>query len=194
MIDRLRPLDGNRLAGLERRNVDRSCARALTARAILQLNLIVRSSFRRIQFDVSVRDARNEVDENQNQNRTEPSLHPLTISRCCNSLPFPHRRARTRARRSNRSPAFVGRQIAATATQPIYASMLHGSVLDEDSGPVASYRMLVQSIVWAAGNFLAGPLVDLDGGRFRVLLGASATLMSLAAILGAISYPKAVVS
>lgn len=88
-------------------------------------------------------------------------------------------------------PAAVARQGLVSLALPLFASFLHTSVRDEDSGPIASYRMLIQSAAWALANFLAGALIDLDGGHFRVVMLASSAAYGAAALVGLAVYPRA---
>lgn len=87
--------------------------------------------------------------------------------------------------------AFVLRQAVMNMSAPLYASLLHSSVVPEDSGPVASYRMLAQSVAWAGASFLAGPLLAADRGDFRFVLVATMVAYVLAVALGAIVFPRA---
>ena len=73
---------------------------------------------------------------------------------------------------------------------PLYGSFLHTSVVDEDSGPVASYRMIAQAAAWAAANFAAGPLMSADAGGFRYVIAATMATYVAAIVLGAIVYPR----
>jgi len=87
--------------------------------------------------------------------------------------------------------AFVLRQAVMNMSAPLYASFLHTSVTPEDSGPVASYRMLAQSVAWAGASFLAGPLLVADGGDFRYVLAATMVAYVLAIVTGALVFPRA---
>lgn len=87
--------------------------------------------------------------------------------------------------------AFVLRQTVMNMSAPLYASLLHGSVEPEDSGPVASYRMLAQSVAWAGASFLAGPLMTADAGGFRLVLTATMGAYVLAIAVGAVVFPRA---
>ncbi len=87
--------------------------------------------------------------------------------------------------------AFVLRQAVFNMSAPLYTSLLHSSVEPEDSGPVASYRMLAQSAAWAAACFLAGPLIAADRGDFRLVLAATMGTYVLAIAVGAIVFPRA---
>lgn len=69
--------------------------------------------------------------------------------------------------------AFIVRQALAMVIAPLYTSVLHSRVADADSGPVASYRMIVQSVVWAGANFIAATLFSLDAGGFRGVIAAT---------------------
>jgi MFS family permease len=86
--------------------------------------------------------------------------------------------------------AFVLRQAVMNVSAPLVGSFLHSNVLDEDSGPLASYRMLAQSVVWAGANFLAGPLMLLDGGGFRFVIAATIASYVLGVTLGLIIYSR----
>ena len=86
--------------------------------------------------------------------------------------------------------AFVLRQAMMNMSLPLYGSFLHTSVVDEDSGPVASYRMIAQSVAWAAANFVAGPLMAADAGGFRYVIAATMATYVAAIAVGAIVYPR----
>jgi hypothetical protein len=84
--------------------------------------------------------------------------------------------------------AFVVRQALAMIVAPLYTSVLHSRVSDADSGPVASYRMIVQSIVWAGAGLVASHLFALDHGGFGGVITATmaayiASLVSCAFVL-----------
>ena len=86
--------------------------------------------------------------------------------------------------------AFVLRQAILNMCLPLYGSLLHTSVVDEDSGPVASYRMIVQSLLWAGANFVAGPLMAADGGGLRFVIAATMASYVLAITAGLVVYPR----
>ena len=87
--------------------------------------------------------------------------------------------------------AFVLRQAVMNMSAPLYVSLLHSSVAPEDSGPVASYRMLAQSVAWAGASFLAGPLIAADRGDFRYVLAATMVAYVAAIATGALVFPRA---
>lgn len=85
--------------------------------------------------------------------------------------------------------AFVLRQAAASVAAPLYASVLHTRVDPEDSDAAAGYRMIAQSIVWAAGNFIAGPLIGSIG--FAALLSCAAAAHLVAALVERFAFARA---
>lgn len=89
--------------------------------------------------------------------------------------------------------AFVFRQAVMNTSTPLTGAFLHSNVLDDDSGPLASYRMLAQSVVWTAANFLAGTLIALDAGGYRFLIGATIASYVAGIISGLLLYPRLVV-
>ena len=82
--------------------------------------------------------------------------------------------------------AFVVRQIAASAAAPLYTSVLHTRVHADDSAPAASYRMIAQSVAWAAANFAAGPIVAQFG--FGALLACAAATHAAAVALERVAF------
>lgn len=87
--------------------------------------------------------------------------------------------------------ASVARQALASLALPLFASFLHTSILDEDSGPIAAYRMLAQSMAWALANFLAGVLIDRDGGHFHLVMFTTMIAYGVAIAVGTVVYPRA---
>lgn len=87
--------------------------------------------------------------------------------------------------------ASIARQALMSLALPLFASFLHTNVLDEDSGPIAAYRMLFQSTAWALANFLAGALIEADGGRFRFVMLTTMVAYAAAVAVGLVVYPRA---
>ncbi|HSQ61924.1 MAG TPA: MFS transporter [Polyangiaceae bacterium] len=86
--------------------------------------------------------------------------------------------------------AFVLRQAVMNVSSPLVGSFLHSNVVDEDSGPLASYRMLAQSVAWAGANFLAGPLMALDKGGFRFVIAVTMASYVVGVASGVLVYPR----
>lgn len=90
------------------------------------------------------------------------------------------------------SIAFVLRQTTMNVALVLYTSLLHETVPPEDSGPVASYRMLVQAFVWSVANVLGGWLLALDEGRFRLVTVVTVVVYIVGICVGAVVFPRAV--
>jgi len=76
--------------------------------------------------------------------------------------------------------AFVVRHASAGAGAALYSSVLHTRVDPDDSDAAASYRMIADSIVWAAANFAAGSLIEHRGFPFVLACTAGAYLGAIA--------------
>ncbi|MCC7543083.1 MAG: MFS transporter [Deltaproteobacteria bacterium] len=87
--------------------------------------------------------------------------------------------------------AFVLRQSLVNMSAPLMTSLIHGCTSPSESGPIASYRMLMQSIAWAGGNFLAGPLLAADAGGFGGVLVATMAVHTTAIVTGLAVFPRA---
>lgn len=66
--------------------------------------------------------------------------------------------------------AFALRHAVANAGNPVHTAIVHTSVAPHEGASLAARRMLVQSIAWAAANFVAGEILTASRGGFAPLL------------------------
>ncbi len=66
--------------------------------------------------------------------------------------------------------AFALRHAVSNVGNPVHTAIVHTSVAPHEGAPLAAWRMLVQSVAWAAANFVAGEILTASRGGFAPLL------------------------
>lgn len=79
--------------------------------------------------------------------------------------------------------ALVARAAFAVAATPLWTALLHARLRPDEGDAVAAWRMLCQSVAWAAANLLAGAAFARGQGAMQTLL-YGASLAQLVAAVG----------
>jgi MFS family permease len=77
--------------------------------------------------------------------------------------------------------ALVARYACSVTAIPLWTAALHAALPPPEAERAASWRMVVQSVAWAAANLLAGAALTRGAGALRVLFLAAAVSQVLAA-------------
>jgi MFS family permease len=77
--------------------------------------------------------------------------------------------------------ALVLRYACTVAANPLWTGTLHAAVDSGDGESLASWRMIVQSVAWAAANLIAGAALAQGAGALRGLLFTAAVVQGVAA-------------
>jgi len=86
--------------------------------------------------------------------------------------------------------AFVARYTLAAMASPLINAFFQEVSFERDGEAVAGLGMIASSLTWAAGTWLAGPLLDRGGGHFSLAIAVSAGLYAVIALCAAVGFRR----
>ena len=86
--------------------------------------------------------------------------------------------------------AFVARYTLAATAAPLLNAFFQEVSFERDGEAVAGLGMVTSSVTWAAGTWLASPLLAAAGGRFGYAIAASALLYVVIAAIASVAFPR----
>ncbi len=86
--------------------------------------------------------------------------------------------------------AFVARYTLASTASPLLNAFFQEVSFDRDGEAVAGLGIVISSVTWATGTWLASPLLAAGGGRFGYAIAVSALLYVIIAACAAAVFPR----